>query len=111
MSNLKLPNVIDYATAERELGNKEIKRIGYKTALVRKTTGEIVVTHHNSEIISYDHDGSTYITNAGWDSATTKDRLHRLTPINVRVFQKNWIQYVQIDNNEPVQLRGWVRVA
>lgn len=111
MSNLKLPNMHDYLTASRELGNKQDKRIGYKTVLKRLSDTVLSVEHHDSKIIEYRADGTILISNAGWDSSTTKDRLHRLTPANVRVFQKDWIQYVQIGDEAPQQLRGWVKVA
>lgn len=110
MSNLKLPNMYDYLTASRELGDKQHKQIGYKTVLKRLSRTVLSVEHHGSKIIEYRADGTILITNAGWNSSTTKSRLHRLTPANVRVFQKNWIQYVQIDDEEPKQLTGWVRV-
>ena len=111
MSNLQLPNMHDYLTASQVLGDKQHKRIGYKTDLKRLSRTVLSVEHHGSKIIEYRADGTILITNAGWGSSTTKSRLHRLTPMNVRVFQKDYVQYVQISEEEPIHLNRWVKVA
>lgn len=101
MSNLNTHGVMDFESAQRFLGNKSMRVLCFATTLTHEaasplgpggnvtTDGDpitvIVVRHHGSPIIRYYSDGRIMISNAGWLSATTTDRLHRMTPATVRV--------------------------
>ena len=59
---------------------------------------------HGNEIIRLADDGALYITDAGWATLTTKERLNGLP--NVHIQQKNYLWYL---NGE--QWDGaWIRV-
>lgn len=96
MSNLHLPDIESHTSALRVLGNKSARKIGYKTLLVQEA-GCIAVFHHSTPIIRYYPDGSITLNNGGWASSTTAQRMHRLTPLNVRVFIKQYEMFVQVD--------------
>lgn len=90
MSNLNTHGVDNFETAQRFLGNKSARTLCFATTLTHESVGEpgvtaVTVRHHGSPIIRYFSDGRVEIRNAGWLSATTTDRLHRMTPPTVRV--------------------------
>jgi hypothetical protein len=89
MSNLNTHGVEDFATARAFLGDRSQRTLCFATTLTHEATDRdadaIVVRHHDSAIIRYYSDGRIEIRNAGWLSATTTDRLHRMTPEHVRV--------------------------
>lgn len=90
MSNLNTHGVVDFDSAKRFLGNKSARQLCFATTLTHESVGEpdvtaVTVRHHGSPIIRYFSDGRLELSNAGWLSATTTDRLHRMTPASVRV--------------------------
>lgn len=106
MSNLKLPNVTDHASAVRELDGERSKQIGYQTWLRRNSDIEntISVVHHTTDIIDYYPDGGIALNTGGWDTSTTSSRMHRLTPCSVRVFIRKGVTMVETPDRkaEPV---------
>lgn len=62
-------------------GNTKVERLGNETRLYL----------HNNLIAKRNPKG-LYITNAGWQSNTTKERLNALP--NVSIHQKNWEWYL-----------------
>lgn len=88
MSNLNTHGVTDYASALRFLDGKSARTLCFATTLQQDAahgTTVISVRHHGSVIIQYLPTGEIFASNAGWLSATTTDRLHRMTPPEVRV--------------------------
>lgn len=101
MSNLNTHGVTDFESAKRFLGDKSQRVLCFATTLTHEAASpiepggnvsedgtaitKITVRHHGSSIIRYYSDGRIMIRNAGWLSATTTDRLHRMTPNSVRV--------------------------
>lgn len=69
----------------RAFRNGENKRIG------NSETRNGMLFLHGNKIAEY-RNGSLWITNAGWQSNTTKERLNALP--NVRIHQKNWAWYL-----------------
>jgi hypothetical protein len=51
---------------------------------------------HNNKIAARLDDGRMWISNAGWRSNTTKERLNGLPGVNI--YQRNWEWYL---NNQP----------
>ena len=91
MSNLNMHNVDSFDSASQFLGRQSSRTLCFATTLDRETVaGEhgvmaIAVRHHGSPIIRYFSDGCIEIRNAGWMSRTTTNRLHSMTPFDVRV--------------------------
>ena len=59
---------------------------------VRNMDGKTYLKLHNNIIAVLHVDGTLMITNAGWESPTTKERLNGLP--NVSIHQKNWQWYL-----------------
>jgi hypothetical protein len=60
---------------------------------------------HGNKIAALESDGKMWISNAGWRSNTTKERLNGLPGVSIR--QKNWEWYlngIQWDGN-PIYVR------
>lgn len=104
MSNLKLPNVYDYATAAKFIGDADWVKIGYETYLARSGK-DFVVLHHGSAILRYVSNGTIIGNNHGWTSSTTRNRLHRLTPFGFFVSQKNHKQRISTFTEDKEFLR------
>lgn len=94
MSNLNTRGVVDFATAERFLDGRSSATLCFATTVFRESPDSIVVQHHRTEIIRYCRDGQVDIRNGGYLTPTTTDRLHRMTPIDVRVSRAKggWIE-------------------
>lgn len=78
--------------------NRETKRIGNSY-----TNGTTLYLHSNA-IAEWRQDGSLWITNAGWKSNTTKERLNGLPGVSIH--QKDWTWYL---NDEPWN-GHWVKI-
>lgn len=61
--------------------NHETKRIGNSG-----TNGTVLFLHDNA-IAKWDEEGRLWVTNAGWNSSTTKERLNGLPGVRVNVRQ------------------------
>lgn len=59
---------------------------------VREMNGKFYLKLHNNIIAVLNPEGTLQITNAGWQSNTTKERLNGLP--NVSIYQKNWVWYL-----------------
>lgn len=62
--------------------NHETKKIGNS-----RTDGMTLYLHDNA-IAKYDAEGRLWVTNAGWKSVTTKERLNGIP--GVSIYQKNY---------------------
>jgi len=54
----------------------------------------MAITHHDTDIITYQPDGNVIIDTDGWHTKTTKDRLNNHLPWGSRVYQKDSIWYL-----------------
>jgi hypothetical protein len=60
---------------------------------------------HGNKIAALESDGKMWVSNAGWKSNTTKERLNGLPGVNI--YQRNWVWYlngIQWDGN-PIYVR------
>lgn len=103
MSNLKLP-VRTTAQEYRELlAGKESAKIAYATTL-HDHGNSVAITHHDSQIFQLYDTGRISFTMAGWKSATTTDRLHRLLQAanpRLGVGRQQGRLYLHIDVSSP----------
>jgi len=87
MSNLKLENVTDYASAKAFIGNRDRAKLGHNTYLYRgKKADFFYVEYHGNLIVRY-QPTVTYATNSGWHTRTTTNRLNKLTNMSFRIRQ------------------------
>lgn len=89
MSNLQLPPVNDLTSARAYLGDRDDMRLGHNTRIRRGLGGDVVVTYHGTDIVTYTNDGQTILRANGWVTATTANRLNKLTPGHVRVGRRH----------------------
>lgn len=92
MSNLKLANT--HPRNLRKLTERGVGRVGHNTNVVRGPAGEYVIYYHGN-VIAVIEDFAVYITNAGWDTPTTRNRLNIILRDNGIPFgltQKNFRQ-------------------
>ena len=66
--------------------NHETKKIGNS-----RTDGTTLYLHDNA-IAKWDAEGRLWVTNAGWESTTTKERLNGIP--GVSIYQKNYTWYL-----------------
>ncbi len=100
MSNLKLKAMPhNFEQAEEFLGNTDSKKLGHNTNIYRNRDGDILVRYHWTDIVIFHHNGNrvTY-NNGGYGTPTTRNRLHMLSPSNVRFGQKNHKQTLTVDD-------------
>jgi hypothetical protein len=88
MSNLKLPKM-DYATLKALLSVSAGRTIGYATT-ISWGDSDVIEIHHHGNLIAEISPAGLFVTNAGWDSKTTIDRLRRIMhdnglPFSVRI--------------------------
>jgi|TARA_R100000479_G_C6388864_1_gene204215 hypothetical protein len=74
-----------------------------KTINNTRTDGTTVWLHGNA-IVKREDDG-VYVTLAGWNTPTTRERVNGIT--NIGFHQKNFEAYI---NNEPVSSTEWYKV-
>ena len=100
MSNLKLPT-LTYAALDARVPALDSYSavghnvtIGYKTSAYRFGTS-ICIQHHSTTIAALASDGAVHVTNDGYDSSTTRNRLHSILVDNgipYGVTQRDFVQ-------------------
>lgn len=103
MTNLKLPKIFDYDSAMAYF-DEHGENVGYKTTIYpySSSTGTkfFGIVHHGTTILKYFSTGMIVGDNGGYHSSTTRNRLHRLTPNGIFVFQRNNKQMISGVNGE-----------
>lgn len=102
-----------YADADRMLGTRGQKRLLNNTYAVRGGDGRVNIIHHNSIIGAFDPDGSVMLTNAGYGSVSTRERLNGMAPAGVGFVQRNHAQMIAQWNRGEEHLTpgGTVQIA
>jgi len=80
---------LNYFKAESILDGRDSKKIRYKTWL-HDRGDHIALRHHKTDIIRFYEDGRIGISNGGYFSPTTKQRLSDRTPDWIGVSQKDY---------------------
>jgi len=95
-----MTEIRSYEQANEYLGKKDSRPLRYKTRVNRR--GEnIAITHHDTDIITYQPSGSVIIDTQGWHTSTTKERLNNYLPIirnnrwSQRIYQEDSIWYIE----------------
>lgn len=90
---------MDFATLDEELGNKEVKKIGHNTIIRRIDEFTIGLKYHDTDIVKIDPTNIVTLSNGGWDTPTTKDRLNQfLRCLGAHIYQKKHTWYIVGDN-------------
>lgn len=88
MSNLKfLATVKSYEDADKFLDGKQARRLGHNT-YVERGDNVIAVRYHSTNIVTYVPGDVIVLRANGWVTSTTANRMHMLTPDNVRIGRK-----------------------
>lgn len=88
-------HVTSWSKADKALGQKDEKIIGNNTKLSRHGDGSIGVYLHGHNVVKFHRNGDIQISSKGYHTSTTKDRLNRYTPSNVRVVQRDYEWYLK----------------
>tara|TARA_R100001015_G_C4438263_1_gene32816 strand:+ start:82 stop:378 length:297 start_codon:yes stop_codon:yes gene_type:complete len=82
---------------------------------VNKTVGNTTTTGfsvflHGNKIVEMDPSGNVYMSLAGWNTPTTRERLNGIAEVlglKARFYQKNFTPYL---NGEVISSYGWQKV-
>lgn len=94
--NGRLPRT--YSQAEQMLGNKQSRTLFNNTTIELGGRKRINVLYHGNLIAAFDPNGSYMLTNSGWGTSTTRERLNAMVPGGVFFAQKDHAQRVVVDN-------------
>lgn len=86
----------NYSEAERMLNGKDARTLLNNTTINRGGNGRVFIAHHGSVIGSFEANGEVMLTNAGYGSVSTRDRLSAMTPPGVHFVQRQHVQRVQV---------------
>ena len=80
------------ASAIQSFNNNESKTHGSNTRTFFDKENKITYLFLHENLIAKKESGKLFITNAGWQSNTTKERLNAIN--GVSIYQKNWVWYL-----------------
>lgn len=121
MSNLRLASMQSYTEADEFLGQRTSKKVGHNTWARRLRVPtetdtpefDIAVRYHETDIVTYHHDGTITVHDGGWATATTVNRINMLTPAHFRVNHRSkrstgdaWIIVTDLARNWTGTLAG-----
>lgn len=72
--------------------NKDRRKVGNNTYAEILPDGSVGITLHRTCVVRIHEDGTYTLSNGGWLTSTTKDRINQYSPY--RVFQKNYEWFV-----------------
>ncbi len=77
-------SIKSWPQANDYLGKKDDRPLpGKATRLQRRPDGTIAVRYHNTDVVTYDINGTCTLRNGGWQSVTTKERMNEYSPATV----------------------------
>lgn len=85
-----------YAQAEQMLGKRERRTLINNTAIEAGGGGRINVLYHGNLIAAFDPDGSRMLTNCGYGTVSTRERLNAMAPAHVSFVQRDHCQQVRV---------------
>ncbi len=93
--------------------NREMKMSN--TQVFKHEDGYWVMSLHRNWIVKKANDGSIWISNAGWFTPTTKERLNGFLDVigsDCAIYQKKGNWYIKGLQEQPVQWNGdWIQVT
>ena len=102
----------DYASALRMLNGKRSRKVLNNTVM-RETVGgdAVVVQYHGNEIARFYSNGEVMLTNCGYGTVSTRERLSAMTPAGVYFVQRNHEQRVQVPSQGIDVAAGAARIG
>lgn len=99
-----------YADAERMLKGRSRRKVLNNTDLMQSARdgGSIVVLYHGSVIAQFFENGSMVLTNCGYGTTSTRERLNSMAPAGVGFVQRDYAQQVHV--RDATNGEGHVRV-
>ena len=85
-----------YAQAEQMLGNRERRTLINNTVIERGGRKRINVLYHGNLIAAFDPNGSRMLTNCGYGTVSTRERLNSMAPAHVSFVQRDHAQQVHV---------------
>lgn len=85
-----------YAQAEQMLGKKERRTLINNTVVERGGGSRINVLFHGNLIAAFNPNGSRMLTNCGYGTVSTRERLNAMAPAHVSFVQRNHAQQVHV---------------
>lgn len=91
-----------YAQAEQMLKGRSRRKVLNNTDLMKSAIdgGCIVALYHGNVIAQFFEDGSRSLTNCGYGSSTTRERLNAMAPAGVGFVQRNHAQQVHVRESD-----------
>ena len=86
---VKMIKGISYRT-RRKVGNNTYAEILHD--------GSVGITLHSTCVVRIHEDGTYTLSNGGWQTPTTKDRINKYSP--VKVYQRNYEWFVKLHNGK-----------
>ena len=105
-----------YAQAERMLKGRSRRKVLNNTDLMQSAIdgGCIVVLYHENVIAKFFEDGSTVLSNCGYGTVSTRERLNSMAPAGVGFVQRDYAQQVHVRQGDDTPARvidgGTVRI-
>lgn len=102
-----------YADAERMLGKRERRTLINNTVIEAGGGGRINVLYHGNLIAAFDPDGSRMLTNCGYGTVSTRERLNAMAPAGVGFVQRDYAQMIaqRHQGKEHLTPGGTVQIA
>lgn len=94
-----------YAQAEKMLGNRERRTLINNTVIEAGGRFRINVLFHGNLIAAFDPDGSRLLTNCGYGTVSTRERLNAMAPAGVGFVQRDYAQQVHVRQGDNTPAR------
>lgn len=85
-----------YAQAEQMLGNRQRRTLINNTVIELGGHKRINVLYHGNLIAAFDPNGSKMLTNCGYGTVSTRERLNAMAPAHVGFVQRDYAQQVHV---------------
>lgn len=95
---------MNYSLLNDKLGNRSSKRLGGRaTYAIRKGKKSIAIRYHNTDVLTFNENGTIKVDSGGFMSPTTKERINSyLPPYAPRLYQSNSVWNWHRNGKRPV---------
>lgn len=84
----------NYGSALRMLGGKRSRKVLNNTVIRESVADDIVVEYHGNEIARFYSNGEVMLTNCGYGTTSTRERLNAMTPARYSFVQRDYVQMI-----------------
>jgi len=79
-----------YHWADSKLAGRDRRKVANNTYLVRRGADAIALRLHDTDVVTYHRSGDVALDSGGWQTVTTKDRMHKYTDAMVGSTKGVW---------------------